>query len=183
MRDKRISPAPFHLAAFARKQIVVRESGRLPVDGIRPVPGTGLSGPDNRQKDPFFLELVVKIVKTQILSSSESGIFPGKKRAIFSHSAENRGKIPNRVGIEKRPSVVDSKVRRGERENNGKNLGKPNQSDRPGSGFPLAPGITKSGIALRPEPRKIHSRRSIRLYRCFPHTFSRSLDIKEREFH
>jgi IS30 family transposase len=37
-----------------------------------------------------------------------------RKRKKRYGSAENRGKIPNRVGIEKRPSVVDAKVRRGD---------------------------------------------------------------------
>jgi IS30 family transposase len=37
-----------------------------------------------------------------------------KKRKKRYGSADNRGKIPNRVGIEKRPAVVDAKVRRGD---------------------------------------------------------------------
>ena len=36
-----------------------------------------------------------------------------RKRKKRYGCADNRGKIPNRVGIEKRPSVVDAKVRRG----------------------------------------------------------------------
>ncbi len=37
-----------------------------------------------------------------------------RKRKKRYGSADKRGKIPNRVGIEKRPSVVDAKVRRGD---------------------------------------------------------------------
>ncbi len=39
--------------------------------------------------------------------------------------------------------------------------------------IPAFAGMTKSGFALKPESKKNHSRRSIRLRRCLPHTFAR----------
>jgi hypothetical protein len=42
---------------------------------------------------------------------------------------------------------------------------------------PAFAGMTKSGIALRPESPRIHSRRSIRLCRCLPHPFARDSSI------